>query len=134
MPIEDRPKDTRTAIQAAKRRLGPKRGHAHYERMSDSQLTDSHHYTIFPNFCAGMLADGILFHRLRPHADDPNRSYYDLHYYAFGEDAFSNISTAVRNCNGPLQDVPVETVEFGSRSLGVLLDGDVITMLTQQQG
>ncbi len=130
----DRPRDTRVAIQQAKRRLGPERGHPHYEQMTDSQLTDSHHYTIFPNFAAGMLADGILFHRLRPHADDPNRCYYDVHYYAFGQDTFSNISTAGGNADGPARDAPVEVVEWGERSLGVLMDGDVNTMVTQQQG
>ncbi|HLY58983.1 MAG TPA: aromatic ring-hydroxylating dioxygenase subunit alpha [Stellaceae bacterium] len=128
-----KPRETRLALQEAKRRLGPGRGHAHYAAMTDSQLTDSHHYVIFPNFAIGMLADGALFHRLRPHADDPNRSYYDVHYYAFGHDAFSSISTASGSGEAP-QDVPVEYVEFGERSLGVLLDGDVNTMKGQQLG
>lgn len=128
-----RPRETREALQRAKRRLGSERGHDHYERMTDSQLTDSHHYVIFPNFAAGMLSDGLLFHRLRPHPDDPNRSFYDLHYYALGQDAFGSISTASGNAVAQ-QDVPVEEVEFGERSLGVLLDGDVNTMRTQQQG
>lgn len=129
----DRPRETRAALQAAKRRLGPSRGHAHYDQMTDSQLTDSHHYVIFPNFAAGMLADGLLFHRLRPHPDDPNRCFYDVHYYAFGQDAFGAISTASGDVGGR-QDVPVEEVTHGERSLGVLLDGDVDTMKTQQQG
>jgi phenylpropionate dioxygenase-like ring-hydroxylating dioxygenase large terminal subunit len=128
-----RPRETREALQRAKRRLGSERGHDHYERMTDSQLTDSHHYVIFPNFAAGMLSDGLLFHRLRPHPDDPNRSFYDLHYYALGQDAFGSISTASGHAVAK-QDVPVEEVEFGERSLGVLLDGDVNTMRTQQQG
>jgi phenylpropionate dioxygenase-like ring-hydroxylating dioxygenase large terminal subunit len=89
-----RPRDTRLALQSAKRKLGAQRGCDHYARMSDSQLTDSHHFVVFPNFAAGMLSDGVLFHRLRPHADDPNRCYYDVHYYALGKDAFSSISTA----------------------------------------
>jgi phenylpropionate dioxygenase-like ring-hydroxylating dioxygenase large terminal subunit len=130
----DRPQDTRRALQAAKRVLGTKRGYEHYARMSDSQLTDSHHYVVFPNFAAGMLSDGVLFHRLRPHADDPNRSYYDVHYYALGKDAFSSISTADGHADVVQTDVPVEVVEFGERSLGILIDGDVNTMQTQQQG
>jgi phenylpropionate dioxygenase-like ring-hydroxylating dioxygenase large terminal subunit len=130
----ERPRDTRLALQAAKRALGAERGHHHYARMSDSQLTDSHHYVVFPNFAAGMLSDGVLFHRLRPHADDPDRCYYDVHYYALGEDAFSTISTADGQAKAIPSDVPVEVVEFGERSLGILLDGDVNTMQTQQQG
>jgi hypothetical protein len=102
--------------------------------MSDSQLTDSHHFVVFPNFAAGMLSDGVLFHRLRPHADDPNRCYYDVHYYAFAKDTFSSISTADGHADAIQADVPVEVVEFGQRSLGILLDGDVNTMQTQQQG
>ncbi len=130
----DNPTGTRQALQRQKRRLGPARGHAHYARMTDSQLTDSHHYTIFPNFSAGMLADGILFHRLRPHATDPNRSCYDVFYYAVGDDAFSGMSTAAGGSGGRRTDAPREVVDFGERSLGALLDGDVGTMATQQQG
>ncbi|HET8612417.1 MAG TPA: SRPBCC family protein, partial [Sphingomonas sp.] len=126
----DDPRGTRKALQEAKRRLGPGRGHTHYAEMSDSQLTDSHHYVVFPNFAAGMLADGLLFHRLRPHADDPNRCHYDVHYYAYGNDAFGSISTAEGKAEGR-EDVPVEEVDFGERSLGELLDGDVNTMKSQ---
>ncbi len=130
----DKPTETRAALQQQKRKLGPARGHHHYAQMTDSQLTDSHHYTIFPNFAAGMLADGILFHRLRPHATDPQQSYYDVHYYAFGEDTFTRISTAEGGTAGRQQDVPVEELNFGDRSLGELLDGDVATMVGQQIG
>jgi nitrite reductase/ring-hydroxylating ferredoxin subunit len=132
--FRDRPRDTRLALQRQKRLLGPERGHDHYPGLTDSQLTDSHHYTIFPNFAAGLLADGILFHRLRPHATDPNRSYYDIHYYAVGEDAFSAISTAEGGIGAAQDDVPVEVLDYGDRSLGVLLDGDIATMKGQQLG
>jgi phenylpropionate dioxygenase-like ring-hydroxylating dioxygenase large terminal subunit len=131
--FEERPRDTSHALQQAKRRLGPARGHDHYAEMTDSQLTDSHHYVMFPNFAAGMLADGMLFHRLRPHADDPERCHYDVHYYAFGNDAFGTISTADGSAAGR-EDVPVEVVDYGERSLGELLDGDIHTMRGQQQG
>lgn len=129
-----KPTETRRALQRQKRKLGPARGHDHYEKMTDSQLTDSHHYTIFPNFSAGMLADGILFHRLRPHASDPNTSYYDVFYYAVGDDAFSGMSTAAGNGDGRLKEAGRERVDYGERSLGALLDGDVGTMDTQQKG
>ncbi|MBI1180227.1 MAG: Rieske 2Fe-2S domain-containing protein [Alphaproteobacteria bacterium] len=130
----DRPTETRRALQVQKRKLGPARGHDHYAAMSDSQLTDSHHYTVFPNFSAGMLADGMLFHRLRPHATDPNVSYYDVFYYATGDDAFSGMSTAKGGSGGTVEDAPREYLEYGERSLGALLDGDVGTMATQQKG
>lgn len=132
--FKENPTGTREALQRQKRKLGPECGHDHYAAMTDSQLTDSHHYTIFPNFAAGMLADGILFHRLRPHATDPSQSYYDVHYYAFGDDAFARISTAEGGAGPVLEDVPVEQLDFGDRSLGELLDGDVATMVGQQAG
>ncbi len=128
------PTATRGALQRQKRELGPSRGADHYAAMTDSQLTDSHHYTIFPNFAAGMLADGILFHRLRPHATDPNQSYYDVHYYALGDDTFSRISTAEGGGGEMLEDVPIEELDYGDRSLGELLDGDIATMVGQQAG
>lgn len=132
--FEHNPKATREALQQQKRKLGPGRGHKHYTQMTDSQLTDSHHYTIFPNLAAGLLADGILFHRLRPHATDPQQCYYDVHYYAFGEDTFSRISTSEGGTGSKREDVEIEELNFGDRSLGELLDGDVATMVGQQIG
>ncbi len=129
----DKPQETRLALQRQKRKLGPERGHEHYQNMTDSQLTDSHHYTIFPNFSAGMLADGMLFHRIRPHQSDPNCCFYDVFYYAYGEDTFSTISTASRE-SGESGDVEIEKVVYGEKSLGALIDGDVDTMVGQQTG
>jgi phenylpropionate dioxygenase-like ring-hydroxylating dioxygenase large terminal subunit len=129
-----RPRDIRVALQQAKRRSGPARGHTHYQAMNDAQLTDSHHYTIFPNFAAGMLADGVLFHRLRPHATDPERSYYDVHFYAVAESAFANISTAAGGVGAAQEDAPIEELDYNERSLGALLDGDTATMASQQLG
>lgn len=130
----DNPRATRAALQEAKRRLGPERGCSHYQDMNDSQLTDTHHFVVFPNFAAGLLPDGVLFHRLRPHADDPNISYYDIHYYGLCQDTFSNITTSDDADLKVGDDVPVEYVEFGEKSLGELMDGDVNTMETQQMG
>src|SRR4029453_14994299 len=48
---------TRVAVQKQKRRLGAQRGLAHYERMTDDHLTDTFHYTVFPNFATSLYPD-----------------------------------------------------------------------------
>lgn len=136
------PADTRTAIQEAKRRIGAERGWLHYEQMSDSQLTDAHFYTVFPNFAISMMSDGALFHRLRPHPDDPSVCYYDLHYYSLSGDTMQSVAMqSLQKSKGEgagqhsdAKDVPVEEFEMGERSLGELLDGDTAITRSQQSG
>ena len=59
--FKDRPEDTRLALQAAKRKIGPGRGYSHYEKIPLEQFTDAFHYTLFPNFAVSIWADGFHF-------------------------------------------------------------------------
>jgi len=65
-------------LKAAKRRLWKERGYEHYEHLDDEQLTDSLHTVIFPNVTLSFLSDTLLFFRTEPHADDPNKCYFDF--------------------------------------------------------
>ncbi|MGE0666226.1 MAG: SRPBCC family protein [Sphingomonadales bacterium] len=130
----DRPMETRVALQAQKRKLGPVRGRTHYDAMNDGQLTDVHHYTVFPNFAAGLHADGLLFHRLRPHASNPEISYYDMRFYSVEGIPVEKSTSVARGAGWDDGEAPIEYVEYGEKSLGPLLDSDVATMATQQKG
>lgn len=128
-----REKDARPAVQAQKRALGPERGLAHYERLSDDQLTDVFHYTVFPNFAASINADGMLFLRAMPDRDDPERCLFDCWYYSFGGTS-SHINLVTADGDRSVAGVEREILEYGDKSLGVVLDGDAWVMAGQQEG
>lgn len=69
-------KETRAAVQRAKRERSEKLG-LNYERFSDSQLSDSVVYSIFPNMQVGCHPEAVFLHRFLPHATDPNQFTYD---------------------------------------------------------
>lgn len=68
--------ETRRAVQQAKRRRSEELGLG-YERFSDSQLSDSVVYGLFPNAQIGCHPEAIFLHRFLPHASDPNQFTYD---------------------------------------------------------
>jgi phenylpropionate dioxygenase-like ring-hydroxylating dioxygenase large terminal subunit len=128
-----REKDARRAVQQQKRALGPDRGLAYYDRLSDDQLTDVFHYTVFPNFATSINADGMLFLRAMPDVEDPGRCIFDCWYYSFGGTS-SHINLVTAKGEGSAAGVEREMIEFGDKSLGVVLDGDAWVMAGQQEG
>jgi hypothetical protein len=49
--FKEDPAGTRVALQEAKRRLGPGRGYAHYDKVPNEQLTDAFHYCFRTSRC-----------------------------------------------------------------------------------
>jgi len=70
-------REVREAIQKAKRMRARRLGLDNYENLTDGQLTDSWATGVFPNVQIGMHPEGVFIMRFLPHADDPNRFYYD---------------------------------------------------------
>jgi carnitine monooxygenase subunit len=68
--------ETRAAVQRAKR-LRAKSFGLNYGKFSDTQLSDSTIYGLFPNVQIGCHPEAVFLHRFLPHSDDPNRFYYD---------------------------------------------------------
>lgn len=68
--------DSRAAIQLAKRDRAARLG-LDYDRFSDTQLSDSTIYGIFPNVQIGCHPEAVFLHRFLPHPEDPNRFTYD---------------------------------------------------------
>ena len=56
--------ETRRAIQERMRERGPGQGHHHYEDLRDEQLTDPHHYNLFPNCSVTFGPDSVLLQRV----------------------------------------------------------------------
>lgn len=69
-------KESRAAIQQAKRERSAKHGLG-YDRFSDSQLSDSTVYSIFPNAQLGCHPEAVFLHRFLPNADDPGQFTYE---------------------------------------------------------
>ncbi|MEY4377043.1 MAG: hypothetical protein RJB26_1593, partial [Pseudomonadota bacterium] len=67
----------RAAVQQAKRARAARLGMTHYEKFTDSQLTDSWATGFFPNVQIGMHPEGVFIMRFVPHPTDPERYYYD---------------------------------------------------------
>ncbi len=68
--------DARAAIQSAKRVRAARVG-LDWSHFSDSQLSDSVPYGIFPNVQIGCHVEGVFIHRFLPHRSDPERFTYD---------------------------------------------------------
>lgn len=126
-----RERETRAALQQQKRALGVARGLAHYAGLSDDQLTDVFHYTLFPNFAASINADGMLFLRATPHPTDPQKCVFDSWYYTFGAPS-SHTSLVTLDGNQEVIRAERELINYGEKSLGVVLDGDAWVMVGQQ--
>jgi len=71
------PKDFRLTVQEMKRSIQDQT-HFAYRNLNDDQLSDTYHYTIFPNVSWNVFPEGINGFRYRPHPTDPNKCYYDL--------------------------------------------------------
>ncbi len=104
--FEGGPAEARTAFAEAVRRLAPALG-ADLSRLSESQVCDDYHYTVFPNltFNAHSLFTWVFVHR--PHPTDPNRMFFD----------FISLS------NAPDQDIPRPEKEHYRTEDGDTLDG-----------
>jgi phenylpropionate dioxygenase-like ring-hydroxylating dioxygenase large terminal subunit len=127
-----RGEDTREALQKARRRLGPQRGYHYFDQLTDSQLTDAYHYTLFPNFAVSLWVDGFHFLRARPHPTDPEKCLFDNWWYAPDPEG---VTGPVRTTAGLVErdaEVPHEVFEAGEQSMGLTIDQDMGIFPAQQ--
>lgn len=126
----------RQAIQQQMRAKGPERGHRHYDNLFDHQLTDSHHYNLFPNCSVTFAADGVLLQRMRPHPNDPQKCLFDHWYYGFAaaSEGTVDLATNIRIDGAPDGEVEHEVFDYGDRSMGLIPDQDISIATGQQLG
>lgn len=126
--------DLRAAIIAAKRRLGPSRGFTNYENMSDQQLVDYFHCTLFPNLTLTMSPEQLQVLRTEPHPTDPEKCVFQ-HWCLYPPvEGMDEVVT-------PIGKVPLEhdflarhSVYGDGVSLGFVADQDLSIGTSQQQG
>jgi len=69
--------EARSAFAAAIRAMGPALG-ADFSRLSEAQMCDDFHYTVFPNVTFNTHSMFVWVFTHRPHPDDPNKMYFDF--------------------------------------------------------
>lgn len=127
-----RVREVRDAMQQQKRKLGPARGLSHFETLSDAQLTDYFHFTIFPNTTLTMSADGYQILRPQPHPTDPEQCLFDHWYMVPRRTGQEEIATPVGVRK--IEPAPHETFMHGAASIGFVADQDLSVAIAQQQG
>lgn len=133
---EGRPADARLALQHAKRTLGPARGYTHYASLTDDELTDHFHHTLFPNVTITGTWDGLHFFRTEPDADDPNWSTFD-YWYMVPHVAGQSEAGTIYGMR-PMAEAEHESDDFSDYAaalpMGDFLVQDLSLAVTQQQG
>jgi phenylpropionate dioxygenase-like ring-hydroxylating dioxygenase large terminal subunit len=132
--FHERPFEARQALQRQMRQMGPARGHHHYENLRDDQLTDAHHYNLFPNCSLTFGPDGVLLQRMRPHATDPNQCVFDHWYYAFVGAADDGVLAAQTNVRVDGLECVHEVFDWGDQPMGIIPDQDGAITIGQQLG
>lgn len=129
-----RPNDIREAIIAAKRRLGPERGFTVYDSMTDQQLVDYFHCTLFPNLTLTMSPEQCQILRTEPHPTDPTKCIFQ-HWCLYPP------VEGMTEVESPIGPIPLEhdaiqrhSVYGDGVSLGFVADQDLSIGATQQQG
>jgi phenylpropionate dioxygenase-like ring-hydroxylating dioxygenase large terminal subunit len=118
-----RARDGRLALQRQRRRLGPARGYRHFESLTDDELTDQFHHTLFPNVTITGTPEGLHFFRTEPHATDPERCTFDYWYMVpriAGQEAAGTIYG-----ERPIEEAQHETGSFAAQK-AALPQGDFL--------
>jgi phenylpropionate dioxygenase-like ring-hydroxylating dioxygenase large terminal subunit len=129
-----RPAEARLELQRRKRALGPARGHHYMQRLSDDELTDYFHHTLFPNLTiTGTPQDGgVHVFRTEPHPTDPGRCTFE--YWALTPDIEGCAEVATVAGMRPIEEAELETLVYGVDDVGDFVDQDLSVAVWQQRG
>lgn len=128
-----RPQEIRAAVIEAKRRLGPERGYSNYVNMTDQQLVDYFHSTLFPNLTITMSPEQCQILRTEPHPTDPEKCVFQHWVLVPRVEGMTDVET-------PIGKVPLDWAEhrhsvYGDgQSLGFVADQDLSIGTSQQKG
>ncbi len=129
-----RPRDIREALQRQKRKLGPDRGYTYFDNLSDEQLTDFYHYTLFPNLSLTMSADGFQLLRPQPHPKDPEKCYFDHWFFVPKLEGREEVNYSAAGIGGKVEPAEHEVFRHGEKSAGFVADQDLSIAVGQQLG
>jgi phenylpropionate dioxygenase-like ring-hydroxylating dioxygenase large terminal subunit len=127
-----RAREVRAELQQKKRNLGQERGYVHYEKLTDDQLTDYHHFTIMPNTVLTMSADGFQVLRPQPDPANPERCFFDHWFIMPPVPGQTEVGTP---CGmRAFEPAPHEQFKHGEQSIGFVADQDLSVAVAQQKG
>ncbi|WP_225207293.1 aromatic ring-hydroxylating oxygenase subunit alpha [Novosphingobium huizhouense] len=126
--------DIRQAVIDAKRKFGKERGYTNYDSMTDQQLVDYFHCTLFPNLTITMSPEQCQILRTEPHPTDPEKCVFQ-HWCLYPPvEGMTEVETPI----GPLplrHDAAHRHSVYGDGvSVGYVADQDLSIGTTQQQG
>jgi len=131
--------ESRAAVQAAKRERSRKYNLG-YEKFSDTQLSDSTIYGLFPNIQIGCHPEAVFIHRFIPHARDPERFTYETiilfkpeEIPGYGAPAWMGLDTDA-DISGDMRPDIVRTGLGEPPELGEVLDQDSDLLPIVQKG
>lgn len=131
--------ESRAAIQQAKRQRSQEYDLG-YERFSDTQLSDSTIYGVFPNVQIGCHPEAVFVHRFLPDPTDPERFTYDTMILFKPEDipgyaapGWMGLAKGVDTSGNDRPDI-VRTPLGVSPGLGEVLDQDSQLLPIVQKG
>ena len=125
--------DIREAVIAAKRKLGAERGYKNYEQMTDQQLVDYFHCTLFPNLTLTMSPEQCQILRTEPHPTDPEKCVFQHWVLVPPVAGMAEVMTPVGMV--PLAHAEYSHSRYGDGvSLGYVADQDLSIGTSQQQG
>jgi len=124
--------ETRTALQKARRSDYAEKGYHHYATLDDEQLTDYHHYNVFPNVSLTMSSDGFQLLRVQPHPTDPEKCVFD-HWYMVPTTPDTPLADTPLGPK-PRSEAAQERFGYGEQSAGAVADQDLSIAVGQQLG
>ncbi|MGB5777975.1 MAG: RHO alpha subunit C-terminal catalytic domain-containing protein, partial [Allopontixanthobacter sediminis] len=135
----DKASECRGAVQRAKRARSDQYGLG-YEKFSDTQLSDSTIYGIFPNIQIGCHPEAVFIHRFMPHPSDPEQFTYETIIMfkpedipGYGAPAWMGLA-ADADTSGMIRPDVVHTPLGEPPELGEVLDQDSELLPIVQRG
>lgn len=126
--------EIRAAVIEAKRRLGPSRGYTSYETMTDQQLVDYFHCTMFPNLTLTMSPEQCQILRTEPHPTDPEKCVFQ-HWCLYPPvEGMKDVYTPVGMASLEHDAIRRHSTYGDGVSLGYVADQDLSIGTSQQQG
>ena len=133
---QGRAQEGRDALQKARREKGPERGYKYADKLTDHELTDQFHHTLFPNLTLTGTFEGLHVFRTEPDPEDPNWSTFDYWYLAPEVEGESEVATL--SGMRPFEEAEHETGSYkdyhAEIAQGDFLTQDLSLAETQQKG
>ena len=103
-------------------------------KLSDEELTDYYHHTLFPNVTITASPNDGCVHifRTEPDVDDPEKCTFE--YMALIPDIEGVKEVGTITGMRPIEEAPLEELTYGGDSVGDFVDEDLSVAVHQQRG